>query len=346
MTVTDAPRSSTPHLRPAPLAVANRPRRWLRPAGVIVVITVAFVYSASVLARPSPQPLTAPARVFSAERAMTHVRVIAREAHPAGSPAMAEVADYLERQLSQLGLDVEPLVMPDPQTGVTLRVVAGRIRGTDPTGAVLFVAHPDSVPMGPGGGDNATGAATLLETARALTVGPAPRNDIIFLFDDGEELGPYPGGQLFADNHPWMQDVKLVVGLDTAAWGVPFVMQDSEDNGTLVRGYANGVDQPVAMGLDASTNRDDPSEIDVFRRRGIPGIEIEDTYANAIQHTPEDTADRVNTGSLQLMGDQVLGVARAYGRIDLDERPRRIGSSSRFPESASFTIRRRGGLCF
>jgi len=268
--------------------VVNARRRWLRPAIVVVVTGAA------------------------------HVTVIAREPHPAGSAAMAQVADYLDKQLERLGLEVQPLVVSDPKTGVTLHIVAGRIKGRDPTGAVLFVAHSDSVPWGPGAGDNATGAATLLETARALTAGPPTRNDIIFLFDDGEELGDYRGGHMFAERHPWMRDVKLVVGLDTAAWGVPFLMQDSEHNGTLVRGYASGVDHPVALGLDASTNREDDAEIDPFRQRGLPGIELEDTYANVIQHTTGDTVDRVNTGSLQLMGDQTLGVARAYGAIDLN----------------------------
>jgi hypothetical protein len=36
------------------------------------------------------------------------------------------------------------------------------------------------------------------------------------------------------------------------------------------------------------------------------------------QHIAGDTADRVNRSSLQAMGDQVLGAARAYGDIDLN----------------------------
>jgi len=171
--------------------VANARRRWLRTAIVVVVTAAAFAYGGSALVRPHARPNDAPAQAFSAERAMTHVRAIAKQPHPAGSAAMVQVAGYLARQLERLGLEVQPLVVRDPQTGVTLHVVAGRLRGHDPTGAVLFVAHPDSVAQGPGGGDNATGAATLLETARALTSGPPMRNDVIFLFDDGEELGDY-----------------------------------------------------------------------------------------------------------------------------------------------------------
>ena len=286
---------------------------------MVVVLVLGAGFGALVLVRPDPLPGDASAVQFSATRAMAHVREIAAAPHPAGSAGMAHVAGYLEAELTRLGLEVRPLVMRDPATGVRLQVVAGRLDGASSTGAVLVIAHPDSVPQGPGAGDNATGAATLLETARALASGPRPRNDVIFLFDDGEELGAYQGGELFARHHPWMREVRLAVGLDTAAWGVPFLMQDSDDNGILIEGFADGVDHPVALGLDASTNRDSDGEIDPFRRRGIPGIELEDTYADVVQHTPRDTIDHVDPGSLQLMGDQTLGAVRAYAARDLHD---------------------------
>jgi acetylornithine deacetylase/succinyl-diaminopimelate desuccinylase-like protein len=48
----------------------------------------------------------------------------------------------------------------------------------------------------------------LLEAARALASGDRPRNDVIVLFDDGEELGDYRGGELFAAHHPWRHLVR------------------------------------------------------------------------------------------------------------------------------------------
>src|SRR6266511_5207484 len=91
-------------------AVVNARRRWLGPAIVVVVTGAAFAYGASALVRPHARPNDAPAQVFSAERAMAHVTVIAKEPHPAGSAAMAQVADYLDKQLERLGLEVQPLV--------------------------------------------------------------------------------------------------------------------------------------------------------------------------------------------------------------------------------------------
>jgi Zn-dependent M28 family amino/carboxypeptidase len=47
------------------------------------------------------------------------------------------------------------------------------------------VAHYDSAVGAPGAGDNGMSVAALVETLRALRVGPALRNDLIVLFRDG-----------------------------------------------------------------------------------------------------------------------------------------------------------------
>ncbi len=176
-------------------------RAWIRSAAVIVVLVAAFFYGAwPMISSTGVRPGNAPAGEFSASRAMTHVEVIARQPHPAGSAAMAGVAGYLAAQLERLGAEVRR------QDVGHLHNVAGRIRGTDPTGAIIFVSHPDSRPGVPGAGDNATGVAVLLEMARALSAGPRLRNDIILLFDDGEELD-FSGGRAFAADDPWMAEV-------------------------------------------------------------------------------------------------------------------------------------------
>ena len=46
--------------------------------------------------------------------------------------------------------------------------VVARLEGTEQGPAVLLAAHYDSVAAGPGASDDGTGAATVLEIARAL----------------------------------------------------------------------------------------------------------------------------------------------------------------------------------
>jgi hypothetical protein len=289
---------------------------------VVLVLMAAVALGVSPIVRPDPQPAGAPPAAFSSTRAMQHVEVIAARPHPAGSQAMGEVAGYVEARLRGFGLETDRQVFRDGD--VTVRNVAGRVTGSDSTGAVLFVSHPDSVPSGPGAGDNATGAATLLELARTLAAGPRPRNDIILLFDDDEEGGqgpgdpPFGGGHAFAERHPWMQDVRLVVGMDTAAWGVPHVLQTSDDDGLIVRGYAEGVEDPIAFGFVAALT-DGQFETFPFKQRGLPAIEIEDNYADPDQHTARDAVAKVEESSVQAMGEQALGLARAYGGMDLSD---------------------------
>ena len=67
------------------------------------VVTGATLYGAV----PDPVPASAPPTEFSSERALEHVRVIAREPHPMGSPANAAVRDYLVEELSALGVEPE-----------------------------------------------------------------------------------------------------------------------------------------------------------------------------------------------------------------------------------------------
>lgn len=287
-------------------------RSWL----TLALVLASASAGASVLLPPPARAPGAPPDVFSAGRALDQVAAVAAAPHPAGSVRQRAVTELIAREMTTIGADVRIQFRRDRQTGLRLRNVVARIPGRASTGAVLVVAHADSVPWGPGAGDNATGVATLIELARVLRAGPRLRNDVVLLFEDGEELG-YLGGRLFQREHPWMRQVKLAIGLDTAAWGIPFLIQDSDQNGVLVEGYARGVAHPLAFGLEAATSRNDAAEIDSFRRAGIASMEIEDTYANVVQHTAGDTVARVRPRSLQLMGDQVLGLTRVFGGMDL-----------------------------
>lgn len=170
-----------------------------------------------------------------------------------------------------------------------------------------------------GAGDNASGAAVLLETACALKAGQPLKNDIILLFDDGEEAG-YLGGFAFAKSHPWMMEVRRVIGLDTAAWGPVVLLQTTPGNAGFIRAYASSVRNPTAFGFFAAadwTISQDTSEIQPFYEQGIPGMALEDPTAFYGKHSEADALERVKEGSLQQMGEQVLALARSLGEADL-----------------------------
>lgn len=91
--------------------------------------------------------------------------------------------------------------------------VVGLLRGADPDLAdehVVVLSHLDHVGVGPakagdtvynGAVDNAGGVAVLLEVARALKAGPAPRRSVLFVATTGEERGLL-GSERFAARPP------------------------------------------------------------------------------------------------------------------------------------------------
>src|SRR5580704_7676620 len=132
---------------------------------------------------PSPVvPASSPATAFSAERAVEYLRVIAREPHPTGSIANSRARDYILEQVKSLGIkpEVQKSVSTTswdiggaPYSAGTVENVIARLPGMNSTGALLLMAHYDSVATGPGASDNGSGVATLLETLRALRNGPS-----------------------------------------------------------------------------------------------------------------------------------------------------------------------------
>ena len=241
---------------------------------------------------------------------MTHVRVLSQAPRVVGSPEMVSTANYLVETLRTYGLDAE--IQESPSAKGTLHNVIARIPGRDPSRALLILTHPDSVSFG--AGDNASGVAVLLETARALQTGAQPRSDIILLFDDGEEED-YLGGYAFAQSHPWMKEIQCVIGLDTAAWGPVVLVQTTLGNGNLVRFYASSVPDPAAFGFfaDAVTLSQTETEIKPFNERDLPGLELEDPTAFSGKHSADDSIEHVRPGSMQQMGEQTLALARSFG---------------------------------
>jgi hypothetical protein len=258
----------------------------------------------------SVTPASAPPEVFSGERAMAHLPIIAREPHPQGSTAQARVRGYLVEQLTALGLETEV------QQSRTLVNVVARMHGSEPTGAIVVLAHYDSVKACPGAADNASGVAALLETMRALSAGPVPRNDIIALFDDGEELpDPYSGAKLFVHAHPWMADVRVAISLDTAVGGPITTNETGPHNGWLVQAMARAYTGGVWTSFSGGGNYD----YTPFREAGIQGLALEDNYPFRQQHTALDLPEIVSAGSVQQMGEQTSAIVRELGGLDLTD---------------------------
>jgi hypothetical protein len=304
----------------------DEPRAVARLAVALWLVLLVWLGASSV-APPPVVPETAPATEFSAARAMRYLRVIAAKPHPVGSLENQRAREYLVEQLATLGLDPQVQEATGFAAGgslaATVHNILGRMKGTTPGRALALVAHYDSVPAGPGAGDDGAGVAALLETARALHADQATlRNDLVFLFTDGEEVGSL-GAQAFVAENPAAKEISLVLNFEGRGDTGPSLMfETSAENGWLIDQLTAAAPHPRAASLFAAAYSEMPNDTDlsVFKRAGFAGMNFAFIGSPKRYHTPEDTPENLDPRSLQHHGSYALALARRFGNLDLANR--------------------------
>lgn len=289
--------------------------------GCLILVTALILLQFSL---PEPLPTDAPLDEFSALRATTLLAQFATEPHPTGSQRQAEVREVLISELEQLGLEVQT----QSATGVlSVYGVAGdvenilaRLPGTNPTGAILLMAHYDSVPQGPGAGDNGSGVVTILETLRALQVGPVLRNDLLVLFTDSEENGTL-GAHAFVAEHAWMEEVSVVLNIEGSLRGKVVLVETGPENGWMVEQFAAFSPDPVGYSwlYDLFGMMPNLTDFMPFREAGVSGANLFAFNGGFQYHTALDTIENINLPSLQHHGSQTLALVQNLGQVDLGE---------------------------
>ena len=111
---------------------------------------------------------------------------------------------------------------------------------------LLVAAHYDSVGAGPGASDDGVGVAVVLEVARALRE-TQPRNTIVFLLTDGEELGLH-GARAFMST-PMASRVKVVLNVDNRGTGGPSLMFETSGPTSALAPLMGAAGKPVTSSL-------------------------------------------------------------------------------------------------
>jgi hypothetical protein len=303
--------------------------RSSRLIGLVVLILLLALTALSVLALRPPPPVAADAPVqdFSAERAFAHVQRIAGETHVAGSAAGDRVVGYLEETLTGLGLDtrVQNAVgtyQAEVGSAEMARVqnVVAVLPGTASTGRVVLMAHHDSVETGPGASDDASGVSAVLESVRAVTAGEPLRNDLVVVLTDAEEAC-LCGAEAFAARHPLAAEGGVVLNLEArGTTGPPIMFETSVGNAGLAQAYAAAAPHPVASSFAVEVYRTLPNDTDfsvLLADGDFTGLNTAFIDGAAAYHTPQDTPDRLDRGSLQAHGDNALALVRELGGTDL-----------------------------
>ncbi len=298
-------------------------------AAVVSAVVVAAAVAWSAIPT-SPLAADAPATDFSEERASSVLATLVDEIghRTAGSDGATRALAYLETTMRAIpGLEVvvqDITALADGRySGASVyrvRNVVARLPGESPE-TVLIAAHYDSATMSVGAADDALSVAAVVDVARALAAGPKLRRTVVFLLDEGEELGLF-GAQGFL-KHRFAGDVVTFVNLEAAgARGRPILFQTGPGDPWLAGAYASAAPHPrgTVMGQDVFQSGIIPSDTDfrVYRdERGLRGLDVALYRDGWAYHTHLDRTDRLESGSLQEMGANALAVTRELATMDI-----------------------------
>jgi len=277
---------------------------------------------------PTPVDANAPADQFSAGRAMADVRVLAREPHPTGTPANLAAIAEMERRLTELGFTTRRVVTPLAEkpaqrlakwggnpAAPAISLVAVRAGKDAAAPAVALLAHHDSVWASPGAADDIAGVAAALEVARAIPQATQAR-DLVLLFTDAEELGLVGARAIFAPGaaaDPIAARIGVTINLEARGGGGRAMMfQTGPKNSDLVRRLAAVAPGASASSLAVTLYESLPNDTDFtpVKLRGQAGLNfafIGDAWG---YHSPLMTAERLDQGALQHLGDSALAITR------------------------------------
>ncbi len=303
--------------------------KFTRPTLLLLIAFAVYWSFESLTPRESGMLAMDPAH-FDLDRARSHVEQISRKPHAVGFPAHAEVRKYLIGELEKLGLSVQQ------QSGYTsgdwanvsraVNIFA-RIEGTGEGGKdLLLLSHYDSSPHSSyGASDAGSGVATILEGVRSyLNEGVQPVNDIIILFSDAEELG-LNGADLFANRHPWTDNIGLILNFEARGSGGPsfMLLETNRGNQRMIEEFKKaGVRFPVANSLAYSIYKLLPNDTDltVFREdRDIEGFNFAFVDDHYHYHTSLDTAENLDGRTLAHQGSYLAPLLRHFAQADLTD---------------------------
>ncbi len=232
---------------------------------------------------------------------------------PAAEVGM-EDGKLIQRELERGPVSVQVTIENNTAGETTVNNVVAEIRGSErPDEWILIGAHLDSWDFGTGAQDNGTGAVSVLEVARALTLlGKAPRRSIRFALWGGEEQGLL-GSHAYTQTHKGeLNKCVAVLNTDNGA-GHPkgWKVEGREDLKKAMQPWSDGLLSDLDGGelsLEATYDTDHGP----FVLQGIPALDlwVDMTHYFEFHHKSSDTLDKVD--ALDFKGGEAIVAVTAY----------------------------------
>ncbi len=257
---------------------------------------------------------------FDGKRAFAHVaKQVSFGPHPSGSPAIAQVQEYLLSELKSYGCTVETdaFTSDTPIGRLPMKNILVKSPGEKP-GVILLGTHYDTLLMDNfvGADDAGSSTAVMLELARLLC--PQKEKYAVWIaFFEGEEAMKHwsdsdsrYGSRQMAARLSTSGDIKKIRAFllaDIVGGRNARFLRESSSTPALVDliwntsaklGYS-------AIFLNESTSAQD--DHDSFLKRGVPAVDvIGDFLNNGYWHTPQDSLDKISAKSLAIVGHVFL----------------------------------------
>jgi len=299
-------------------------RREITALGILVLLLIVFFFRAIPLGLDGVRATNKPAQ-FDTARALDRLtRVLDGKPHPVDSPALDATRARLLAEITALGYQPEV----HDQTACRSSISGSAIRcarvqnvtftaGPATGPALVLTAHYDSVEASPGFGDDGIGLAVWLEVAQHFKDAP-PAKPVMFVFTDGEETALL-GAQAFVDGKFYGREIAGIINLEARGVRGPAMMfETSRPNQGVVSAWAKNGARPFSNSMMTAVYELLPNSTDltVYLQAGAPGINIAISDGLDFYHSHHDDLAHLNPASVQHMGDQALGAARAYLTTD------------------------------
>lgn len=171
------------------------------------------------------------------------------------------------------------------------------IKGTDlAEESIILTAHYDSVPLGTGSWDNATGATALLAIFSHFAAHP-PRRTLRFLWCGSEERGLLGSRTFAAQNEELLDQIQFCFNFDmcgTTLGANDIFVTGEKDLETFIQQYChlNGYSAKLRVGVQSSDSVP-------FCYRGIPALGLSRGTRTAEIHTIHDLLPTLNEKAIQ-----------------------------------------------
>jgi hypothetical protein len=297
-------------------------------AGYLALLSclILIFISLKLLSPPSALPATTSAELFSAHRAMEHLKVVAKEPHSVGTPEGQLVINYIVKELEQLGLAVhiqDTLISRSVGNNSTrlsrVKNIVGRLKGNNSSKAVMLMAHHDSQPNTPGAADDGSGVVSILETIRAIKAKGTLKNDLLVLITDAEEIG-LMGAKAFVKFHPFLKEVGVLINLEARGnQGLSVSFEMNPENGWIAKEFAKSAPYPFANSMAYEVYKVLPNDSDFseFRKTDVAGVNSACVEGFVHYHSMTDTPENIDLNLLQHHGSNMLGMTQHFGNLDI-----------------------------